>query len=254
MFKIGDIITNNDIKGVVIADTVYHIDNRRINVIECEEPCHRYSWQNLRSQYLNSIKKSGFENYEEKDCDLHSFRTIEKETPKFLHAIAESQIDYKDFVKIGESQLPDYKFKIGDRVITNKTGPINTGIVSGIVSIGYKYVTNGGNWDSIYPNWYNKPIYYLTLDNPNKNITKEEYVLGTKEQIKNIVSNYLPQSLQTALYIALSDNDLCENLISEIENRYNKEITNIYSLTVPEDDLDIYDSDAIINNLMEEAV
>ena len=73
-------------------------------------------------------------------------------------------------------------FKLGDQVVSKKTGYPGAGEVCGIVKAGL-YVASTGNkpidsfccWNDLYPDWPEKPIVYVRFEETRRTVTFEEF-------------------------------------------------------------------------------
>jgi len=72
-------------------------------------------------------------------------------------------------------------FKLGDQVVSKKTGYPGSGEVCGIVRAGMYVATTGkalehfGCWNDQYPDWAEKEIVYVKFHESRKTVTKEEF-------------------------------------------------------------------------------
>jgi hypothetical protein len=87
--------------------------------------------------------------------------------------------------------------KLGDCVITKKTGLPASGEVCGMlvapmyVAQIQQYKESFGRWNTLYPDWYEKPIVYVVFDEPMRAMTFEEFVIGIPEEHKSLDSKTL---------------------------------------------------------------
>ena len=71
--------------------------------------------------------------------------------------------------------------RLGDKVVSRKTGYPGSGEVCGIVYAGLyvattqKKMEDFGCWNDLYPDWTDKTIVYVRFEEPRKTVTKEEY-------------------------------------------------------------------------------
>lgn len=71
------------------------------------------------------------------------------------------------------------KFKLGDRVTSKKTGLPAVGDVTGIIDAEYLmnlYKCTFSGWSKYYPDWSNKPCYFVLLSNPQRAVRLDEYL------------------------------------------------------------------------------
>ncbi len=76
-------------------------------------------------------------------------------------------------------------FTLGTKVISKKTGLPMTGTIVGTMApIAYLYwqkwnLKNSDfkmhRWDELYPDWQEKPLFFVYFDNPAKNCTRKEF-------------------------------------------------------------------------------
>lgn len=95
-------------------------------------------------------------------------------------------------------------FKLGDRVISKKTGfPVTGRVVGFLDARAYLYqmqwiMRNNDfkmkRWDELYPDWQDKLIVYVYLDQPTKPVTEEEF-RKTNDNPNMIYSNVREQIL-----------------------------------------------------------
>ena len=130
-FKFGDIIKNVNIKGTVVC--VEDSTNVEMYVVCCDKPTTRLKYEYLKkmSNCKTKVEKERFALY---NLSLEPCGAVIR-----CHTITSEQPDFTLFTKIGEEKQPNRKFKIGDKVMTNKTGPINTGVIIGVTDM-YKYL------------------------------------------------------------------------------------------------------------------
>jgi hypothetical protein len=73
-------------------------------------------------------------------------------------------------------------FKLGDKVVSKKTGYPGCGEVCGIVysavyvASAQKNVSDFNCWNDLYPDWTDKPIVYVLFEEPRRTVTFEEFV------------------------------------------------------------------------------
>lgn len=81
-------------------------------------------------------------------------------------------------------------FKLGDQVVSKRTGYPGTGEVCGIVAAGLYHATTQksldsyGCWNDLYPDWIEKPIVYVRFEESRKTVTKEEFAKYLPEGLK----------------------------------------------------------------------
>ena len=72
-------------------------------------------------------------------------------------------------------------FKLGDQVVSRKTGYPGSGEVCGLVYAKMYVATTRremkdfGCWNDQYPDWADKEIIYVRYEEPRRTVTKEEY-------------------------------------------------------------------------------
>ena len=247
MFEIGDIVKSDNLEGIVTG-SAYSSEGSFCNIIECENPTILTSYDVVYNNTdkeldINTRAKNAYWRY----CQLY---------PMCVHVMSEESIKSFGLQKIGTKELPQYKFKIGDIVCTNKTGPLNIGKISGITSIGYKSHTpqrDFSSWGKIYPDWEDKPIYNITFDEPHFSVSKQEYLDYCVNYTNQAISHF-PPSLQQYIVGKMQDKDLQLACTKEVYTDYYAKCQKYRSIMAPEDDLSIMNTDQIMENLLNESV
>lgn len=253
MFNIGDIISNGDISGTVVGITKHYANPEKLQfIIECLEPSQRFSLKYFKTK-INEHDISDVA----KDYSL--VRNLNQTVYSYIHSILSSDEDFAEFKKTGECDI-DFsycQFKYGDKVITKKTGPINIGTVTGICRVGHKYVTDTSRctaWNTLYPQWSEKPVYFIDLDTPNKSISKEEFARAKIELLFSTVRQ-LPTQFVNCITEWLNQNPLYEHnpIIQNIINEYN-DLSIVHSISVPEEDLSLVDTELLFDEVIDESI
>lgn len=245
-FKFGDRIKNSNLKGTIVC-AEFGEDLERY-VICTDKPSTRYTFKNIQ-KLATRIPDVPCNDKEELRKAKEICGLINLGETKYCHPIISNQPDFKDFKKIGEQPLIETKFKLGDRVVTNKTGPINIGEIIGYVDL-YKYYT-AVTWDKLYPKCYYKPLYFIKLDKPNKNLTIDEFVKGRLYDLDTRMSS-LPPNIVDIVKSNLEVNpSLLVDVTEDLKEIYYKTIPDAVSICAPEEDLSSADGGNIFDKLLE---
>lgn len=226
-FNLGDIVTNGYITGTVISKYFENdSDKQHTILVESQNICVRYPEKQIRELFPRKEHQLLFEYEREINIGLSRNNRLQ-----YVHGFNITTPDYENLKVIGKGNLIKGKYNIGDRVVTNKTGPINIGTVCG-KNIGYKTpsAVEGSSWDLLYPDWCSKPVYYIQLDKPNKFTTLEEWISGSLRQIEDTL-NSLP------IRFAVNE-EQTEILIEKIKESYELSPAT-FSICAPEDDLSL---------------
>lgn len=111
--------------------------------------------------------------------------------------------------------------KIGDKVVTRKTGQPGTGVIIGVFAP--EFVKSQGHalsWDNLYPDWSEKPVYLVKFDRPQKPLSFDEYIEDVTAKYQSIGQPMPPEDF--------------------LEMEYLNNVPFVKTATYPADDLEIF--------------
>lgn len=233
-FNFGDIVTNGNITGQVVSKRFHCVGDTEITyTILSEQASCRFT-----------------ETDKEDKTDRHSFLCeLAYNGPKHINHISPRNLDYKEFKCVGNKELPEAKFKIGDSVSPNKTGPINIGKICGYYPGTYELLPTNNVWTQLYPDWTDKTIYCIQLNKPNLTFTKEAYLSQNIGAALQRLVSCLTEDGARYVFNTLDYATVYNHFQDFFSQEYNK-LEPVNCMTAPEDDLSLLSD--ILDDIFEE--